>query len=183
MARAAGTGKAKARTPGGRRGASADHGRTLVSNKRALRDFEIVERHEAGIELKGQEVKSLRQSRGSLQDSFAVVKGSEVFLRNAHIPRYSHASHEKLDERRDRKLLLHRHEIESLRGKVTRAGLTLIPIRLYLDHGLVKVELALARGRRKHEKREKLKEMEHRREMERAAANIQKAGKVLKIRH
>jgi SsrA-binding protein len=156
--------------------------RTLVSNRRAARDYEILEKFEAGIELKGQEVKSLRQGRGSLQEAFGVIKGNDIFLRNAHIPRYSHASHERLDERRDRKLLLHRREIEALKGKVARAGLTLVPIRLYLNHGLVKVELALARGRRKYEKREKLKEEEMRREVERSLREAQKTGKVLRIR-
>lgn len=156
--------------------------RTLVSNRRARHDYEVLETLEAGIELRGSEVKSLREGRGSLQDSFAVVRRGEVFLRNAHIPRYSHSSHDQLDEKRDRKLLLHRKQIQTVEGKVAQAGLTLVPLRLYLDHGLVKVELALARGKRKFEKRAKLKEKEHRREMERAAKRRDSGGTSPRIR-
>lgn len=154
---------------GGQRSEPASGARTLVSNRRARHDFEVLETLEAGIELGGSEVKSLREGRGSLQDSFAVVRRGELFLKNAHIPRYSHSSGQALEERRDRKLLVHKKQIQSLGGRAAQAGLTLVPLRLYLDHGLVKVELALARGRRKFEKRAKLKEKEHRREMERAA--------------
>ncbi len=146
--------------------------RTLVSNRRARHDYEILETIEAGIELSGAEVKSLREGRGSLQDSFAVIRRGEVFLKNSHIPRYSHSAHENLDEKRDRKLLLHRREISALEGKLTQSGLTLVPLRLYLQRGMVKVELALARGLRKYDKRSKLKEKEHRREIERAAGSV-----------
>ncbi len=165
-----------------RKSAAASITKTLVSNRRARHDFEIAETFEAGIELKGAEVKSLREGRGSLQDSFAIVRDGEVFLKNAHIPRYSHSSHERIDEKRDRKLLLHKKEIQNLAGKVAQAGLTLVPLRLYLDHGLVKVELALARGRRKYEKRAKLKEQEHRREMERGVQARLKGAKAPRIK-
>lgn len=156
--------------------------KTLVSNRRARHDFEIIETTEAGIELRGSEVKSLRQGKGSLQDAFAVVRRGEVFLKNAHIPRYEHSSHDAPDEKRDRKLLLHKKEIQVLEGKASQSGLTLVPLRLYLDHELVKVELALARGKRKYEKRAKLKEKDHRLEMERAAKAHRVAGKAPRIR-
>jgi len=158
-------------------GTFGQHGRRiLVSNRKARHDYEVIDTIETGIELRGSEVKSLREGKGSLQDSFAVIRRGELFLKNAHIPRYSHTSDKAVDERRDRKLLAHKKEIRQLLGKVAQAGLTLVPLQMYLDHGLVKVELALARGRRKYDKRAMLKEREHKREIERVTKSRNRIG-------
>jgi SsrA-binding protein len=142
--------------------------RTVVSNRRALHDYEILERYEAGIALTGAEVKSLRGGHGSLREAFARVRDGEVWLEGFHIPPYEQAMDKaRLDPVRPRKLLLHRGEIERLLGKTTEQGLTLVPLRVYFAHGLAKVELGLGRGRRKFEKRQAIAEREHRREIER----------------
>jgi SsrA-binding protein len=142
--------------------------RTVATNRRARFDFHIEERLEAGIVLTGTEVKSLRQGRASLSESFARVQGGEVWLENMHIPPYEQGSTRQHDPRRTRKLLLHRKEIERLVGKTAERGLTLVPVRVYFKHGLAKVELGLGRGRRAYEKRQAIAEREHRREIERA---------------
>jgi len=143
--------------------------RTLASNRRARHDYRILERIEAGIALTGSEVKSLRQGRASVAEAFARVRGGEVWLENMHIPPYEQGETRGYDPLRDRKLLLHRREIERLIGKQKEQGLALVPMRVYLSHGLVKVELGLGRGKREFEKRQAIAEREHRREMERAA--------------
>lgn len=143
--------------------------KTLASNRRARHDYRILERVEAGIVLSGSEVKSLRQGRASVAEAFARVRGGEVWLENMHIPPYEQGEKRGYDPLRDRKLLLHRREIERLIGKQKEQGLALVPMRVYLSHGLVKVELGLGRGKREYEKRQAIAEREHRREMERAA--------------
>jgi SsrA-binding protein len=144
--------------------------KTVVSNRRARHDYEILERFEAGIALTGAEVKSLRGGRGSLAEAFARVRGGEVWLEGMHIPPYEQAADKRThDPTRTRKLLLHRKEIERLIGKTAERGLTLVPLRVYFTHGLAKVELGLGRGKRRFEKRQAIAEREHRREMERAA--------------
>jgi SsrA-binding protein len=144
--------------------------KTVVSNRRALHDYEILERFEAGIELRGAEVKSLRGGHGSLAEAYGRVRGSEVWLENMHIPPYEQQMDKRrYDPIRARKLLLHRKEIERLIGKTAERGLTLVPLRVYFAHGLAKVELGLGRGRRRFEKRQVIVEREHRREMEREA--------------
>jgi SsrA-binding protein len=142
--------------------------RTVATNRRARRDYDIIERVEAGIALTGSEVKSLRGGRGSLSEAFARVRDDEVWLENMHIPPYEHGDTRRYDPLRARKLLLHRGEIERMIGKTAERGLALVPIRVYFSHGLAKVELALGRGRREYEKRDAIAEREHRREMERA---------------
>jgi SsrA-binding protein len=144
--------------------------KTVVSNRRARHDYEILERIEAGIALTGAEVKSLRGGHGSLAEAFARVRGGEVWLEGFHIPPYeSQMDKRRHDPIRPRKLLLHRKEIERLVGKTAERGLALVPLRVYFTHGLAKVELGLGRGKRLFEKRRAIAEREHRREIERAA--------------
>lgn len=143
--------------------------KTVVSNRRALRDYQIIERFETGMVLTGAEVKSLRGGRGSLAEAYARVHGGELWLEGMHIPPYEQA----MDKRRynpirSRKLLLHRGEIQRLIGTTAEKGLALVPLRVYFSHGLAKLELGLGRGKRQYEKRQAIAEREHKREMERA---------------
>ena len=142
--------------------------KTVASNRRALHDYEILDRFEAGIVLTGSEVKSLRGGRGSLSEAYGRVQGGEVWLEGMHIPPYEQGEKRGYDPIRRRKLLLHRNEIERLIGKTQERGLTLIPLRVYFSHGLAKVEVGLGRGKRQFEKRQTTLEREHRREMDRA---------------
>ncbi len=144
--------------------------RTVVSNRRARRDYEILERFEAGMVLSGAEVKSLRGGRGSLAEAFGRVRDGEVWVEGMHIPPYEQASDKRTyDPIRTRKLLLRRKEIERLIGKTAERGLALVPLRVYFTHGLAKMELGLGRGKRQYEKRQAIAEREHEREMLRAA--------------
>ncbi|MGQ9630882.1 MAG: SsrA-binding protein SmpB [bacterium] len=139
----------------------------IAQNRKALHDYEILERFEAGISLLGTEVKALREGRANLRDSYVRVRDGELWAINIHISPYSNSrfNHEPT---RDRKLLMHKREIKRLSGKVAERGLTLIPLKLYFnDKGRAKVELALTRGRRAPDKREALKERAVRREAER----------------
>jgi SsrA-binding protein len=135
----------------------------LASNRRAFHDFHLGERHEAGIVLLGTEVKALRAGKASLQDAFARIERGEIFLHHLHIPPYSHRGYADHDPLRTRKLLMHRDEILKLAGRA-RGGTTLIPLRLYLKGGRVKVEIAVARGKKDWDKRESEREREHERE-------------------
>jgi SsrA-binding protein len=143
--------------------------KTVASNRRALHDYEFLDRFEAGIVLTGSEVKSLRGGRGSLSEAYGRVQGGEVWLEGMHIPPYEQGEKRGYDPIRRRKLLLHRNEIERLIGKTQERGLTLVPLRVYFSHGLAKVEVGLGRGKRQFEKRQTTLEREHRREMDRAA--------------
>ena len=143
--------------------------KTVASNRRALHDYEFLDRFEAGIVLTGSEVKSLRGGRGSLSEAYGRVQGGEVWLEGMHIPPYEQGEKRGYDPIRRRKLLLHRNEIERLIGKTQERGLTLVPLRVYFSHGLAKVEVGLGRGKRQFEKRQATLEREHRREMDRAA--------------
>ncbi len=144
-------------------------GRKLIAqNRRARHDYDILDTFEAGLVLLGPEVKSLRAGRANLSDAYATIRRREAFLVNAHISPYKQAGRENPDPRRERKLLLHRAEINRLRGDLAERGLTLIPLTLYFKEGHAKVELGLARGRRKGDKREAIREREERREMDRA---------------
>jgi SsrA-binding protein len=140
----------------------------IADNRRARHDYQLLERLEAGIVLTGTEVKSLRAGKASLQHAFAHVRDGDLYLVGANIPEYPQASRQNHDPDRDRRLLLHRREIDSLAGKVSEKGLTLVPTRLYFKDGRVKVELALARGKEAHDKRRDIAERDARREMERA---------------
>ena len=144
--------------------------KTVVSNRRARHDYEILERYETGIVLTGAEVKSLRGGRGSLAEAYARVRGHEIWLEGMHIPPYEQAMDKtRWEPIRPRKLLLHRKEIDRLIGTTAEKGFALIPLRVYFAHGLAKVELGLARGRRQFEKRQAIAEREHRREMDQEA--------------
>ena len=141
----------------------------VTQNKKARHDYHILESFEAGIVLAGTEVKSLREGRANLRDSFAVIEGGEVILRGLHISPYSHTSDTKLEPRRDRKLLLNKREIRKLIGKVQEKGLTLVALKIYFnDRGRAKVELALARGKREYDKRRTIAERDAKREVQRA---------------
>ena len=140
----------------------------IAANRRARRDFRLLESYEAGIVLQGTEVKSLRTGRASLQDSFASIDRGEVFLYNMHIPPYESGNRFNHDPKRTRKLLFHRSEIKRLIGKASGRGLTLVPTRLYFKRGRAKVEIALARGKREYDKREDIKKREAQIEMRRA---------------
>ncbi len=140
-----------------------------VRNKKARHRFELLETLECGLALVGTEVKSLREGRGSLDEAYARIKDGEVWLFGLHIAPYSHGNVHNHDPLRPRKLLLHRRQIAHLVPKVTQKGLTLIPLQVYFSkRGLAKVELALARGKAQHDKRQDLRKREHKREMARA---------------
>jgi SsrA-binding protein len=138
----------------------------VCQNRKARHDYFIDEVYEAGIVLAGSEVKSLRAGRASLKDSYARVKKEELFLHNMHITPYPFAHHVNLDPTRTRKLLMHKKEIKRLIGKTEEKGYSLIPLSVYLLRGIIKVELALAKGKRKYDKRHALKEREMKRELD-----------------
>jgi len=142
--------------------------RNIITNRKAFRDYEIIEKREVGIELKGSEVKSLRAGKVNLSDSYASVEGGEVILFNLHISPYEFAGDDGHDPLRPRRLLLHKKEIKKLFGAVNEKGFTLIPLRLYFKGPYVKIELATARGRKKYDKRDKIAKREADRTIERA---------------
>jgi len=141
----------------------------ITSNRRARHEYAILETYEAGIVLTGTEVKSLRQGRASMTDAFATIDGGEVHLRNLHIPEYTQGTWTNHAPRRMRTLLMHRQEIDKLVGKTKESGLTLVPLQLYFSDGKVKVELALARGKRTYDKRQDLAKRDAQREIARTA--------------
>jgi len=144
-------------------------GRKIIAqNKKARHDYSILDVYEAGVVLTGTEVKSLRLGRASLVDGFATIDDGEIYLRNVHIPEYTHGSWTNHEPRRTRKLLLHRGEILRLIGKTKESGLTLVPLSIYFAAGKVKVEIALARGKRSYDKRQDLARKDADREVRRA---------------
>ncbi|MDR1396884.1 MAG: SsrA-binding protein SmpB [Desulfarculales bacterium] len=145
-----------------------DRQKLIAKNKKAHFDYELGERLEAGMVLKGTEVKSLRLGKGNLTDSYARVKDGEVWLLGCHISAYPWAYYDNHDPERPRKLLLRKKEIKKLGGKTSHQGISLIPLRIYFKNGKAKVELALARGKKTHDKRQTIKAREHGREMARA---------------
>ena len=147
----------------------ADSERKLVaSNRKARFEYEILDTFEAGIALLGPEVKSLRAGNANLTDAYAIVRRGEVFLVNAHIGPYDQAGRANAAPRRERKLLLHRAEIQRLTGRVAERGFTLVPLELYFKQGRAKIQLGLARGKKAHDKRETIRERESEREVQRA---------------
>jgi SsrA-binding protein len=142
--------------------------KVVCQNKKARYDYEIIEVIEAGMVLLGTEVKSLRQGRANLKDSYARIKDGELFLMQCHISPYTHAYYDNHEPDRVRKLLVHKREIKRLQGKTQEKGLTLVPLKIYFKDGKAKVELALARGKRSYDKRETLKRKTEERELERA---------------
>ncbi len=139
----------------------------VASNRKARHDYSILEVFEAGVVLAGTEVKSLREGKASLVDAFATVDDGEVWLRNVHIPEYHHGSWTNHPPRRNRKLLLHRREIDTLIGKIRDGNLTLVPLSLYFTGGKVKVEIALARGKQARDKRQDMARRDAQREVAR----------------
>lgn len=140
----------------------------VCQNRKAYHDYSIEETIEAGIQLLGTEVKSLREGKANLKDSYVLIKDSEVSLLNCHISPYSHGNITNHDPLRTRKLLLHRKEIERLRGRAQQKGYTLIPLKIYFKGPYAKVEIGLAKGKRLYEKRETIREREAKRAIERA---------------
>lgn len=140
--------------------------RVIAKNKKAFFNYEILESHEAGISLLGSEVKSIREGKISLKESYAEIKAGEVFLLNCHISPYEAANRFNHDPTRERKLLLHRREIKRLTGKIKEKGFTLVPTKVLInDKGKVKVEISLAKGKRAYQKREIIRERDRDREM------------------
>ena len=146
----------------------------IASNRKARHAYSILDTYEAGVMLTGTEVKSLRLGRASLLDGYATIDDGEVFLRNVHIPEYEQGSWTNHEPRRTRKLLLHKAEIDRLIGKTKESGLTLVPLSLYFSAGKVKVELALARGKRSYDKRQDLARRDADREVARALGRRRK---------
>ena len=140
----------------------------VCQNRKAYHDYAIEETVEAGIQLLGTEVKSLRDGKANLKDSYVLIKDSEVFLFNCHISPYSHGNIMNHDPLRTRKLLLHRKEVERIRGKALQKGYALVPLKIYFKGPYAKVEVGLAKGKRLYEKRETIKEREAKRTIERA---------------
>lgn len=139
--------------------------KVISDNKKARFDYELLENYEAGIELTGPEVKSIKQGHISLKEAFIATRNNEAYLTNAHVSPYNPATHNNSEPRRSRKLLLKRDELNNLISKSQASGLTIVPVKIYLKRGLVKLEIALARGKKLHDKRETLK----RRDIERDA--------------
>lgn len=139
----------------------------VASNRRARHKYELVETFEAGIQLQGSEVKSLRDGKAQIGDAYAVIEDGEVWLRNCHIPPYAPAAMENHDPERPRKLLLHRYQIERLIGRAQRKGLTLVPTRIYFKGPRAKVELALARGKEQRDRRREIRDRDVKREVDR----------------
>jgi len=156
---------AKNSSQGKAAGGKGESKKIIASNRKARHDYAILELFEAGVALLGTEVKSLREGHASLTDAFATVDDGEVFLRNLHIPEYLHGSWTNHEPRRTRKLLLHRQQIDRLVGKIRDGNLTLVPLSLYFSGGNVKVELALARGKQAHDKRQDLARRDAQREV------------------
>lgn len=138
----------------------------VAENRKARHDYEVLDRIEAGLVLLGTEVKSARQGRVNLKDSYAVADGGELYLAQCHISAYTHAHYENHDPLRRRKLLLHKRELRRLIGKITERGLTLIPLRIYFRGGRLKVELGLSRGKKAHDRRAAVRERDIQRDVE-----------------
>ena len=142
--------------------------KTLVQNRRARHDYFVEETYECGMELKGTEVKSIRQGRANLKEAYARVRDGEVFVDGMHISPYEQGSIYNTDPLRPKRLLLHKSEIRKLQSQVSRQGYTLIPLQLYLKNGLVKLELGVCRGKQLHDKRDAVAEADALRDIERA---------------
>lgn len=142
--------------------------KVIVENRKAYHDYEILDTYEAGIVLKGSEVKSIKQGRVSIKEAYAEVRNGEIYIVGMHVTPYEKDKISHLDPVRPRKLLLHKYEIKRLIGKTQEKGLTLIPLKIYLKNNLIKVLLGLARGKKKYEKREEIKKRILEREIRRA---------------
>lgn len=139
-----------------------------IKNKKATFEFEILETFTAGIQLQGTEIKSIRESKASLVDSFCQFFKGELYVKNLHIAEYFYGTHYNHDTRRERKLLLQKRELQKLERKIKESGLTIIPLRLFLtDKGLAKIDIALAKGKKQYDKRESLKQKDAKRDIDR----------------
>lgn len=145
--------------------------KVVAENRKARHDYIIEDKYEAGIVLAGTEVKSLRMGKANLKDAYARIKNGEVFVYQMHIGVYPFAYYDNHDPLRSRKLLLHRHEIKKLYGKVNEKGYSLIPLRLYFKAGKAKLSLALARGKQSHDKRDTIRRRDQKRELDRERKN------------
>ena len=152
--------------------------RLIADNRKARHDYHILETYEAGIALLGTEVKAIREGRVNLRDSYARTDGGEVWMMNVHISPYSHRGYSDHAETRQRKLLMHRHEIRKLIGRTAEKGLTLVPLQMYFKKGRVKVLVGLARGKQAHDKRETIR----RREVDRETRAAVKSGQRSQVR-
>ncbi len=153
-----------------------ENAKIVIDNRKARHDYTFLETFEAGIELRGTEVKSLRNNRANLQDSFAKIENGEAVLYNMHISPYEHGNRSNHEPTRPRRLLLHKNEINRLYAKVKEKGLTLVPTKVYFTHGLAKVEIALAQGKKLYDKRDALAAKESKREIDRAFKEKQRLG-------
>lgn len=160
----------------GREKREQDGRKTIVRNRRARFDYDVLDTLEAGIALVGPEVKSLRAGLANLADAYATVRKGQVFLHHLHISPYPQAGRENPDPRRDRRLLLHRREIARLEGDLADPGTTLVPLSLYWKDGRCKVELGLVRGRKKGDKREAIRRREEQREVQRAVRKVRRSA-------
>ena len=142
--------------------------KVIATNRKAYHDYHIEETHEAGLVLTGSEIKSIRAGRVNLRDSYAQIKDGELWLIDTHIAPYDQASRQNHEPRRDRKLLMHRREINRLAAKVQAKGYTIVPLRLYLKNNRAKVEIALVRGKKLYDKREAIAQREAQRQIDRA---------------
>lgn len=145
-----------------------DHIKIIAENRKARHDYFIEDKFEAGLVLKGTEVKSLRQGRANLKDSYAKIRNGELYVHQMHISPYPFAYYDNHDPLRVRKLLLHKHEIKKLYGKLNERGFALIPLRLYFREGKVKLLLGLAKGKRQYDKRESIRRRDEKRDLDRA---------------
>ena len=148
--------------------------RPIADNRKAFHDYHVLESWEAGVVLLGTEVKAIREGRVNLRDSFARIDRGEIWLMNVHIGSYSHTGYSHHEERRQRKLLMHQHEIRKLTGRVVEKGLTLVPLQMYYKKGRVKVQLALVKGKQLHDKRETIRRREADRETRAAVKSRQR---------
>jgi SsrA-binding protein len=146
----------------------------VASNRYASYRFELLERLECGIALQGTEVKSLREGGAQLKDGYALIRDNELYLHNVHIPPYGPAAQANHEPERDRRLLAHRRQIDKFSTQVKLKGLTLVPTRIYFSEGRAKVEIALAKGKDRFDKRESIKERETKRDMDRAIRDVQR---------
>ncbi len=149
-------------------------GKTIIENRKARHEYTFLETYEAGIELYGTEVKSLRAGKGNMNEAYAHIEKGEVWLHNMHISPYDFGNINNHAEKRPRRLLLHKSEIASLFAKVREKGLTLVPVRMYFQGSLVKVELALARGKKLYDKREALAQKDTQRQIDRALKELRR---------
>ncbi len=141
----------------------------LIRNKRASFDYEFIDRYEAGIQLYGTEIKSIRDGKAGLADTYCTFQNDELWIKNMHIATYVFGTYNNHDVQRDRKLLLHKKELQKLHKQIKESGLTIVPTKLYInDKGIAKLEIALARGKKSYDKRQTLKEKEDKRMMDRA---------------